>query len=196
MEISRYIKRILRKLISNFILFYLNIGKKIFGIEFVTKFLSQTSLVFLIPSILTKFGAKVGENVNIKNIIIDNALSDFRNLKIGSKVFIGRGVFFDLPDEIIIEDEAVIAANVQIFTHEDVGDRIMRKYVRRKQEKVIIGRGTWIGAGCVILCGTVIEPMCIVAAGAVVKGRLESGWIYGGVPAKKIKRIWEEGKDS
>jgi acetyltransferase-like isoleucine patch superfamily enzyme len=102
----------------------LNFFSCFLGIKFVTKFLSSSSLTFLFPYIISKFGAKVGDNVVIKNIIIDNPKRNFENLKIGSNVYIGKNVFFDLPDEIILEDDVVIAANVQFFTHSDIGSRL------------------------------------------------------------------------
>ncbi len=191
MFLYKNIRSIIKKVLTFFIVFYLKSGKHILGWEFVTNFLSHTSMSFLIPIILSKFGAKVEQNVVIKNIIIDNPKDGFKNLKIGSNVYIGKNVFFDLPEEIILEDDVVIAANVQLFTHGDVGNRMLNKYIKRQEGKIIIGKGSWIGAGSIILYGTVIEPLCIVAAGSVVKGHLESGWIYGGVPAKKIKKIFE-----
>ncbi len=51
-----------------------------------------------------------------------------------------------------------------------------------------------IGMGAIILDDAIIPPYCIVGAGALVtQGKvLESGWIYGGVPAKKIKKLSEK----
>lgn len=48
-----------------------------------------------------------------------------------------------------------------------------------------------IGMGAKILDHTIVEKHCIVAAGAVVleNSHLESGWIYGGIPAKKLKKV-------
>ncbi len=52
-----------------------------------------------------------------------------------------------------------------------------------------------IGMGAIILDGAIIESNVIVGAGAVVtvNARLESGYLYAGIPAKKIKPL-EEGK--
>ena len=52
-----------------------------------------------------------------------------------------------------------------------------------------------IGMGAIILDGAIIESNVIVGAGAVVTvgAHLESGYLYAGVPAKKIKPL-EEGK--
>jgi len=48
-----------------------------------------------------------------------------------------------------------------------------------------------IGMGSIIMDIDVIEKHVIVAAGAVVleNSVLESGWIYGGTPAKKLKEL-------
>lgn len=48
-----------------------------------------------------------------------------------------------------------------------------------------------IGMKAVIMDHAIVEKHVIVAAGAVVleNQHLESGWIYGGIPAKKIKKL-------
>ncbi len=53
---------------------------------------------------------------------------------------------------------------------------------------VNIGNNVWIGRGCLILPGTVIEEGVVIAANSVVKGTLSSNSIYGGNPAKFIKK--------
>jgi acetyltransferase-like isoleucine patch superfamily enzyme len=54
---------------------------------------------------------------------------------------------------------------------------------------IIIGNNVFIGAQCTILPGSVIQNDVIVAANSTVNGTLESGFIYGGSPIKKIKQI-------
>ena len=51
-----------------------------------------------------------------------------------------------------------------------------------------------IGMGAVVLDNAVIESNTIIAAGSVVtKGTVvESGWVYAGIPAKKIKQMGED----
>lgn len=51
-----------------------------------------------------------------------------------------------------------------------------------------------IGMGAIVLDNAIIESNTIVAAGSVVtKGTVvESGWVYAGIPAKKIKQMGEE----
>jgi len=51
-----------------------------------------------------------------------------------------------------------------------------------------------IGMAAIVMDHAVVEPYCIIAAGAVVleNTRCESGYLYAGIPAKKIKPITEE----
>lgn len=51
-----------------------------------------------------------------------------------------------------------------------------------------------VGMGAIVMDDAVVEEYCIVAAGSVILERTvcESGFLYAGVPAKKIKPITEE----
>ena len=53
---------------------------------------------------------------------------------------------------------------------------------------VSIGNDVWIGAGAVILPGSRLEDGAVIAAGAVVKGLIPAGEIWGGIPARRLKR--------
>jgi len=59
-------------------------------------------------------------------------------------------------------------------------------------EEIIIGDNVWIGRGCVILPGSVIENGVIVGAHSVVKGILKANCIYAGNPVKLIREMNEE----
>jgi len=51
-----------------------------------------------------------------------------------------------------------------------------------------------IGMGSIVMDDAVVEDNCIIAAGAIVleRTRCESGWIYAGIPAKKVKQVSAE----
>jgi carbonic anhydrase/acetyltransferase-like protein (isoleucine patch superfamily) len=51
-----------------------------------------------------------------------------------------------------------------------------------------------VGMGAIVMDDAIVEEYCIVAAGSVVLERTicESGYLYAGTPAKKIKPITEE----
>ncbi|MEM9820496.1 MAG: gamma carbonic anhydrase family protein [Bacteroidota bacterium] len=48
-----------------------------------------------------------------------------------------------------------------------------------------------VGMGAIVMDHAVVEEHCLIAAGAVVleNSHLESGYIYAGVPAKKVKAL-------
>ena len=58
------------------------------------------------------------------------------------------------------------------------------------EDRVLIGRGA------IVMDHAVVEKYCIVGAGAIVleNTRLESGFVYAGAPARKIKAITDEQK--
>ncbi len=57
---------------------------------------------------------------------------------------------------------------------------------------VIVGSNVFIGSHCIILPDTVIEDNVVIAANSTVKGALQSGFLYGGNPAKMIKALENE----
>lgn len=57
-----------------------------------------------------------------------------------------------------------------------------------------IGDNVLVGMGAIIMDHTVVESNVLIGAGAVVPERshLESGFVYAGVPAKKLKPLTKE----
>lgn len=54
--------------------------------------------------------------------------------------------------------------------------------------KTVIEDDAWVGANAVILSGVTIGPGAIVAAGAVVTKDVPAREIWGGVPARRLRR--------
>ncbi|OIO99555.1 MAG: hypothetical protein AUJ98_10700 [Bacteroidetes bacterium CG2_30_33_31] len=158
----------------------------------LTSFIQKANRNYTV-AILKKFGANIGKTPNFNGkIIIDNTSlgsKPFKNIYIGDNCFIGTDVFFDLPDEIILENNAILSAGVKILTHQDCGGRPMSKYYPRKVGKVIIGENSWIGLNVVILAGVSIGKNSVVAAGAVVTKNIPAFSVAAGNPAKIIKSL-------
>lgn len=184
------------------VLFKVSIMSTLFGIEYVSQEISRCSKHYIVR-LLRRYGASVGNNVNFKpHLYIDNAsgdktsTGDFSNLRIGECCYIGSSVFFDLPDEIIIEDECVITPGVKFVTHDDCGKRIMSKWYPRKQGKIIVGRGSWIGVDSIILKGVELGKCCVVAAGSVVTRSFPDYSVVAGIPAKLVKTLQPQENES
>lgn len=103
---------------------------------------------------------------------------DVNKIRIGNKVNIQDGAVIHCTyeqSETWIDDEVSIGHNAIVH-----GCRI--------QEQVLIGMGA------IVMDHALIEKHCLIAAGAVVleNSHCESGFIYAGVPAKKVKALSPE----
>lgn len=127
-----------------------------------------------------------GDNVAVFS---DVYLYNIHNLEIGNNVSIHPLCYINASGGIKIGDNVSIAHNTTILSEEhiflDVNVNIKDQGCEYK--KTIIQNNVWIGAGCRILGGTLIQSGSIIAAGAVVKNEVQSNVIVGGVPAKYIK---------
>lgn len=143
-----------------------------------------------IKVVLKKVGVDVKNSANVKKgLILDNTYFNYGNLSIGENVFLGRRVFLDLANRIAIRKDAVVSEGVSIMTHQDVGERMLKSYYKRKDGEVILDEGCFIGANATILCGVRIGKCSVVAAGAVVTKDVDDYTVVGGVPAKNLKSL-------
>ena len=138
---------------------------------------------------------------NFWNYKIDNNQSFFIDSLRKRGVSIGENVLFVKPSSstidltspylISIGDNVCVSKGLSIFTHDysSFVERMITGEVLGGVDKVSIGSNIQIGANVTILMGTIIEDNVIIAAGAVCRGHLESGYVYGGVPAKRISTI-------
>lgn len=137
---------------------------------------------------LKKSSEFVGENVYIAKKCI---LKNLKYFSCGINLSIHEFSYVDAAGGIEIGDNVSIAHNCSLvsFEHTWADLETPIKYNPTKLNSIKIGNDVWLGCGVRVLAGTVIEDRVIVAAGAVVKGTLESGYLYGGIPAKKLKKL-------
>ena len=124
---------------------------------------------------LRQCGVEVGEHIEIfcpKDTIIETLNPHL--LKIGNHVS--------------------ITGPVTILNH-DYSVCVLKKWtageILGKQKKTVIGDNVFLGFGCCVLPGTVIEDNTVIGAYAVVSGRLQGNSVYAGNPARRICSIEE-----
>lgn len=128
------------------------------------------------------------------------ALHRLRGVKIGKGVFIGSDVFIDntYPEIIIIEDSVTIISRTFIVGHSFHPIhlvRVLNKNNRTAKQGVVLKKGCYIGAQCVILPGVTIGECSIIGAGSVVTETIPAYSVAVGVPAKVVRSFSKEDVD-
>lgn len=81
-----------------------------------------------------------------------------------------------------------ISHNVRMYTSSSVPDADFSKEVPSKCGKIIINDYVWIGANVFINPGIVIGENSVIGANSVVTKDIEPYSIYGGIPARLIRK--------
>jgi acetyltransferase-like isoleucine patch superfamily enzyme len=117
------------------------------------------------------------------------------NISIGKNVIIrpGTSLYADDTEDgrIIIEDDIGIGAGVQVYVNNHRHDRndVPIKYQGYYPSKAVkIKRGSWIGAGAIILPGVTIGKYAVVGAGSIVTRSVDSYTKVAGNPARILKQ--------
>ena len=124
----------------------------------------------------------IGEN---STITAPFAGAAFNNIKLGNNVFINSNCLAMARGGIIIEDDVMLAANVQLLSNNH--DEYERQVLLC--EEIVIKKGAWIGAGATILPGVTVGKYAIVGAGAIVTKDVPDYAVVVGIPAKVIKTL-------
>lgn len=121
------------------------------------------------------------------NIFPPLYINSGRNLSIGKNVFINFGCTFLALGSITIEENVLIAPNVNILSegHPLLPDERQTLV----PNPVHIKKNAWIGAGATILPGVTIGENAVIAAGAVVNKDVPDDAVVAGIPAKIIKSV-------
>ncbi|WP_051207656.1 acyltransferase [Butyrivibrio sp. AE3006] len=118
---------------------------------------------------LRERGVRIGENVVFiypKNTGID----------------VQAGFLISIGDNVTITPEVLILAHD--FSYSVLND--VYKIMPQNHRETKIGNNVFIGMKAVILMGTEIGDNCIIGAGSVVSGKIPSGTVWAGNPARQI----------
>ena len=123
----------------------------------------------------TYFGKNVYFNFNL-------VILDVCPVRIGDNCFFGPNI------SIMTALHSLIAEERRFFLNKEKGYQTDNEYGK----PITIGNDCWFGGNVTILPGVTIHDNVVVGAGSVVTHDLESGVVYAGNPAKKIKDIKKE----
>lgn len=143
----------------------------------------------------------IGNNVSINSHLIADPIggqtktilcvSDGASLRIGDMVGISNACIF-AQEQITIDDEAVIGAGVKIYDtdfHSTIAKFRHNGNTNIPTKPIHIGKRAFIGGHSIILKGVTIGEKAVIAAGSVVTKPIPANEIWGGNPAKFIKKI-------
>jgi len=107
---------------------------------------------------------------------------------IHDRVFIGRGVEFNIQGRLEIGNDCLIASGC-VFIDHDHGTRLATLMNGQPNTvgAISVGKDVWIGANCVILKNVQIGDGAIIGAGSVVTKSVLANEIWAGNPARKIR---------
>jgi len=138
----------------------------------------------------------VGAIIGKDTIIMDVKFFNWHHkgpsgLTVGNKCFLGDQTLIDLYSSVTLEDSVTLAQRVLVLTHTNVGysDHPLQKYFPKSARPVIIKKGSFIGAGSIVLPGVTIGERSFIAAGSVVTSNVPKESVYAGVPARLIRKI-------
>ncbi len=113
-------------------------------------------------------------------------------LRIGTGVFINAELLVGANAPVTIGDDVSIGPRCTFVpTTHHLGPSTARAGATRAAP-IQVGSGCWLGAGVTVLSGVTIGAGTVVAAGAVVVSDCDPDSLYGGVPAKLIRRLADE----
>jgi acetyltransferase-like isoleucine patch superfamily enzyme len=142
-------------------------------------------------------GAEIGENCYIGHFAVIRPgviIGDYSEVRahtfVAAKAIIGRGTnvnqFTNICRDTVIEDNVFIGPGVimtntrKIAFKRDYNDLSQAPYIEY---------GARIGGGVTICPNVRIGKNCMIGAGSVVTKSTESGWVYYGYPAEKIRVV-------
>lgn len=129
---------------------------------------------------------RAGLDINTPNIH-DHCVFRVGGVSIAPRSGLGAGCRLEGLGSVTIGRNCMIGFGTTFITshHPTAEDGTVQK--RPVGRPIVVGEHVWIGAKSVITPGAVIGDHCTIAAGSVVAGHLEGGYVYAGVPARPIK---------
>lgn len=172
-------------------------------ISFFCSFLRVVRLRLLYPGIRVDFKTRIESNCKIVCVKGGRLAITHAHLSFGSQVvcdkdaeltisrsFIGRNCVIVAKEKITIHDNCLIAEMVVIRDQDHLVD-ISEEGSRENftTAPVEIHRNVWLSAKATVLKGVSIGENAVIAASAVVTQHVPAMEVWGGVPARFLRKI-------
>lgn len=169
-------------------------------------FLRILKLKLLYPGLTIDFNSRIHKNCSIAcikggRLIISNSvisfgthiLADVNSILSIQESFIGRNCVITAKEKVVIKKGCLIAEMVVIRDQDHVVDILNTENPRQtfRTEPVEIEENVWISSKATVLKGVSIGKYSVIAASAVVTKKVPACEVWGGVPAKFLRKIEE-----
>lgn len=115
-----------------------------------------------------------------------------KTIEIGEETFINMNVVMLDGAKITIGSHVLIGPSVQLYTASHSLDYRSRLKWETFCKPITIEDSVWIGGNSVINQGVTIGARSVIAANSVVNSDVPPDCLYGGTPAKLIRRLSED----
>jgi acetyltransferase-like isoleucine patch superfamily enzyme len=131
------------------------------------------------------------------SIKIGNSVNIFRYTELcadpGKPIIIGDGTFINqgciIRPNTTIGKNVCIGPNVSLVTDtHEIGSHEKRAG-KLKFPPIVIGDGCWIGIGSIVLGDVKVGSGTVIAAGSLVNRDCDPNCLYGGIPAKLLRKL-------
>jgi len=125
----------------------------------------------------------------LEGVVVE--ISNNGTLIIESNCILSYSVVISCSSRISIGNHTIIGefTSIRDSSHDytDKGNPII--YNTDICKPITIGANVWIGRNCLISPGSTINDNVVIGANSIVKGVINSGYIYAGTPLRVIKKI-------
>ena len=131
--------------------------------------------------LLRAFGAKIGRKVVIKPWV---KIKFPWNLSIADHVWLGEEVWIDNISMVTISSHVCVSQGAFLLTG---NHNYSKSYFPLISKPILIEEGVWVCAKAVVTGGVTLKSHSILSLGCIATKDLDSYYIYGNFPLKKIK---------
>lgn len=146
----------------------------------------NVTFIRLRGAMASPFFHKCGKKLGLgRNVVFYNP----SKIEIGNLVYIAYGCWFSAGFEIIIEDEVLFGPYNVIATTNHTRINKSFRFGIPTGGRIICKKGSWIGANCTILPGSIIGDGTVIGANTVTSGSIPDNCVFAGNPGNIKKEF-------